>query len=141
MNKSLFSNYLSPYYEEGLLPEVEKPSDVYDQLRIAYNQGSIGVLNTTRLIAPFTEDEENYDIIEEVWRNEDLLDWLQWVNRRITLCIGTVSYQTLGVRVRIAQNKLDKIDLSSNIAMKIRFYLCNNVIEENKLITNEDLPF
>ena len=132
---------MSPYYEKGLLPEVEKPSDVYDQLRIAYNQGSIGVLNTTRLIAPFTEDEENYDIIEEVWRNEDLLDWLQWVNRRITLCIGTVSYQTLGVRVRIAQNKLDKISSPPNIAMKIRFYLCNNIIEENNLLVNEGLPF
>ena len=141
MNKSVFTNYLSPYYETGLLPEVEKPSEVYDQLRIAYNQGAIGVLNTTRLIAPFTEDEDNYDIIDEVWKNEDLLAWLQWVNRRITLCIGIESYQTLGVRIRIAQNMLDKIEIPQKISMKIRFYLCNNTLDESALVINENLPF
>ena len=74
MTNSVFSNYLEPLREACLicLTEDPKPSEIYDWLRIAYNQGSIGIANTTRLIAPIAEDEDNYDIIEEVWRNEDL---------------------------------------------------------------------
>lgn len=140
MNKSLFSNYLEPFREKGLLPEVEKISSVYEQLRIAYNQGA-EVLNTTRMIAPFEDDEDNYDIVEETWRNKALLEWLQWVNRKITFCIGEESYQTLGVRLRIAQTKLDKVEVPEKIKMRIRFYLCNNLWDEVRLIVNEDLPF
>lgn len=140
---SVFSNYLEPLQEACLicLTDDSKPSEIYDQLRIAYNQGSIGVANTTRLIAPITDDEDNYDIIEEVWRNKELQSWLQWVNQKITLCIGVESYQTLGVRLRIATTKLDKIDLPFQIGAKIHYYLCNNTWNEHRLVVNENLPF
>lgn len=142
ITQSIFSNYLSPYCETGLLPEVDqsKPSEIYAQLRIAYNQGSVGVLNTTRMIAPFTDSEDD-DVLYELWRNKEFQEWLQWVNTHITFLIGQASYQTLGVRLRIAINKLDKLDLPWKVGMKVHCYLCNNTWNEQRLIINEDLPF
>lgn len=143
MNMSVFSKYLDPLREGNLICLTDDPkcSEIYDALRIAYNQGAVGVAYTTRMIAPISDDEDNYDIIEEVWRNKELQEWLEWVNRKITLCIGIESYQTLGVRLRIATTKLDKLNLPFKIGAKIHYYLCNNVWNENELIINEDLPF
>ena len=142
MTKSVFTNYLSPYYDKGLLPEVDqsKPSEIYAQLRIAYNQGSVGVANTTRMIAPFTDSEDD-DVIHELWRNKEFQQWLQWVNKNLTLQIGNASYQTLGVRLRIAVNMLDKLDLPWKVGMKVHYYLCQNTWNEHRLIVNEELPF
>ena len=142
---SVFTNYLSPYYEKGLLPEVEKPSDIYDQLRIAYNQGSVGVANTTRMVTLFNDDEDSYDIIEAIWSEPKLAYWLKWVNRKITLEIGMQSYQTLDVRLRIATSMLyglvDKGHVNKYIATRIHMNLCENLRNENILVVNEDLPF
>lgn len=144
---SVFTNYLSPYYKCGLLPEVDqsKPSEIYAQLRIAYNQGSIGVLNTTRMIAPFNNDEDDYDIIETIWSTPELQDWLKWVNEKITLEIGIQSYQTLGVRLRIATSMLYKLVNNNVVSIpmgaRIHAHLCDSTWNENSLVINEDLPF
>lgn len=140
---SVFSKYLDPLREENLICLTDNPkvSEIYEQLRIAYNQGSVGVLNTTRMIAPITDDEDNYDVIEEVWRNKDLQTWLQWVNKNITLRIGLISYVTLGVCLRIATSMLNKIDLPFKMSSKIHYYLCNNARNEHSLYIDEDLPF
>ena len=141
---SVFTNYLSPYYEMGLLPEVEKPSDIYDQLRIAYNQGA-PVINTTRMVTLFNDDEDSYDIIEAIWSEPKLAYWLKWVNRKITLEIGIQSYQTLDVRLRIATSMLyglvDKGRVNKYIATRIHMNLCENLRNENVLVVNENLPF
>jgi hypothetical protein len=143
--RSVFTNYLSPYYDAGLLPEVDqnKPSKIYEQLRIAYNQGA-DVLDTLRMFSPLTEDEDLYDIYYAV-QNPLLKYWLHWVNRKITLQIGLHSYQTLGVRLRIATSMLndlvDKGAVKTSIAAKMHANLCDNTWNENNLITNEDLPF
>lgn len=143
MIMSVFSKYLDPLCEENLICLTDNPktSEIYEQLRIAYNQGSVGVLNTTRMIAPITDDEDNYDIIEEVWRNKDLQSWVRWVNRNITLQIGLISYVTLGVCLRIAVGMLNKIDMPVKISSKIHYYLCNNARNEHLLYLNEELPF
>ena len=143
----VFSNYLDPLREENLiaLTDDPKPSEVYDALRIAYNQGAPGILNNTRMIAPITEEEDNYDIIEEVWRNSHLQFIVRWINRKITLCIGIETYRTLGVRVRIATSMINKLVnegyLSKRMSMRIHYYLCENVRNESSLVVNEELPF
>ena len=143
MNMSVFSKYLDPLREGNLICLTDDPkcSEIYDALRIAYNQGAVGVAYTTRMIAPISDDEDNYDVIEEVWRNKELQEWLEWVNRKITLCIGIESYQTLGVRLRIATTKLDKLGLPFKIGAKIHYYLCKNAQNEHSLVINQDLPF
>ena len=140
---SVFSNYLEPLCEAGLicLKDDPKPSEIYDQLRIAYNQGSIGVENTTRMIAPISDDEDNYDIIYEVWSNKELQDWLRWVNKNITLQLGIANYKTLGVLLRNATSRLDKMDLPFRTGLKIHYYLCNNTWNEHHNLVNQDLPF
>lgn len=144
---SVFTNYLSPYYDEGLLPQVDQScvSQIFEQMRIAYNQGAPGILDTTRMVASFTEDEDDYDIVYAIWDSPQLKQWLEWVNAKITLQIGLQNYQTLGVRLRIATsllNNLVKSDVVSiPIAARIHNHLCDNVWNENNLIINADLPF
>ena len=91
------------------------------------------------------EEEDNYDIIEEVWRNSHLQFIVRWINRKITLCIGIETYRTLGVRVRIATSMINKLVnegyLSKRMSMRIHYYLCENVRNESSLVTNEELPF
>lgn len=147
MYKSVFTNYLRPYVESGLLPEVDqsKPSEIYAQLRIAYNQGSVGVLNTTRMVAPFANDEDDYDIIDAIWNSKELQRWLRWVNTNITLELGIKNYIRFGVCIRILTSWLNKIvesgEVSASIAARMHDHLCNNTWNENNLIVNEDLPF
>lgn len=140
---SVFSNYLEPLREAGLicLTDDPKPSEIYNQMRIAYNQGVEGIIDTTRMIAPISDDEDNYDIIDEVWSNKELQDWLRWVNKNITLQLGIANYKTLGVLLRNATSRLDKMDLPFRIGCKIHYYLCNNTWNEHHNLINQDLPF
>lgn len=140
---SVFSNYLEPLREAGLicLTDDPKSSKIYNQMRIAYNQGVEGIIDTTRMIAPISDDEDNYDIIDEVWSNKELQDWLRWVNKNITLQLGVANYKTLGVLLRNATSRLDKMDLPFRIGCKIHYYLCNNTWNEHHNLINQDLPF
>lgn len=140
---SVFSNYLEPLREAGLicLTDDPKSSEIYNQMRIAYNQGVEGIIDTTRMIAPISDDEDNYDIIDEVWSNKELQDWLRWVNKNITLQLGVANYKTLGVLLRNATSRLDKMDLPFRIGCKIHYYLCNNTWNEHHNLINQDLPF
>jgi hypothetical protein len=142
---SVFSNYLEPLYPEAkdLYGEM-KPSEIYDQLRIAYNQGAKGILESTRLISSTSEDE-NYQIIEAVWSNEELHKIVKWINQKITLIIGIADYRTIDVRMRIAINMMDKLVDSGIISSKLNLIvfgnLISNVRQELSLIGTEDLPF
>ena len=140
---SVFSNYLEPLREAGLicLTDDPKSSEIYNQMRIAYNQGVEGIIDTTRMIAPISDDEDNYDTIDEVWSNKELKDWLRWVNKNITLQLGVANYKTLGVLLRNATSRLDKMDLPFRIGCKIHYYLCNNTWNEHHNLINQDLPF
>ena len=88
-----------------------------------------------------SDDEDNYDIIDEVWSNKELQDWLRWVNKNITLQLGVANYKTLGVLLRNATSRLDKMDLPFRIGCKIHYYLCNNTWNEHHNLINQDLPF
>ena len=148
---TVFSNYLSPYIEQGLLPEMDqtKASEVYDQLSIAYNQGSEGVIHTTRLFVPFYEeqdpDEFDYDLYNVIQSNKDLLAIVTWFNSKIIPEMRQLSYRTVDVRMRIAISKIFKLveegKLDKRDAIKLHMNLAETMRNEVFCLVNEDLPF
>ena len=141
---SVYSNYLDPLINAGIVNLTENPkfSEVYDQLRNAYNQGVKGILNNTRMISPIADSEDYYCII---WQHERCIKWLQWVNEKITLCIGKENYQTLSVRLRIATSMLNNLVndhlIKTTDAIDIHLNLAENLERETISLVNEDLPF
>ena len=148
---SVYSNYLSPYTEEGLLQDVDqtKPSKVYAQLSIAYNQGSIGVQNNTRLFVPYYEqqdpDEFDYQLLYEIYSNKYLQELIHWFNSKIIPEFTTMSYQTISVRIRIFVYKLNKLvddeKVSKETAIKLHLNLVETLESEYSELINESLPF
>lgn len=148
---SVFSNYLSPYVEAGILQDVDqtKPSNVYAQLSIAYNQGSVGVQNTTRLFVPHYDEQDldEYDeqLLYTIWSNKHLQDLIQWFNSKVIPEFTNISYQTINVRVRIFVSKLNKLVndglVDKETAIRLHLNLVDTIQEEHNALVNEDLPF
>ena len=148
---SVFSNYLRPYIEKGLLQDVDqtKPSNVYDQLSIAYNQGSLGVQNTTKLFVPYYEgqdpDEFDEKLLYEIWSHKELQELIRWFNSKIIPNFGDLSYQTIQVRERIFISKLNKLVddeiISKETGIKLHLNLVDTLERECFDYINEDLPF
>ena len=137
---SIFSNYLDPLFGENNEQEFLKPSEVHDQLRIAYNQGAKGILNNVRIIS-VGNDDDDYDIICESFSNPEFRKWINWVNKKITLEMGKEDYRTIDVRLRIAVNMFNKLSLPKKISYKVYFNLIDNIKWEMSAINTEDLPF
>ena len=138
---SIFSNYLTPIYGEDLN---SKPSEVYEMLRYTYSLGGVGILNNTRMVS-VGNDDDDYDIICESFRNEDFKAWIQWVNKKITLELGKLDYRAIDVRIRIFTSTLNKLVddwyVPDDIAKKIHHNLTSNIRQEMSEINTEDLPF
>jgi hypothetical protein len=138
--KSVFSNY-SP------LPGVKlvnmKPTDVYDKLRSIYNQGAEYLLNNVEMFAQ--HDETDDDVVYEICINSDLRRIVRWVNKTIVLQLGIITYETIGVRLRIATGMLNKLIYEGRIPKKtgmlIHLTLVSNLNREISAITTQDLPF
>ena len=144
---SVLSNYLDPLINAGLLQDAgNKPSAIYEQLSIAYNQGSPGVQNCTRWYVPYYEqDSDNFDLLYYIWSNKDLFDLIRWLNNKLIPEFATMSYQTIAVRTRIFTSKLNKL-VDNNIvdkemAIRIHLNLVETLEKEKYLIVNEELPF
>lgn len=139
---SVFSNYLTPL---GVNCDEAKPSEVYNQLRIAYNQGATGIIDNTRVFASVRNDEVDYEIVYEIWDNEYLRDLLRWVNKKIILNLGLADYRTIGVRMRIAIGILNKLVSEEKVTSKIGYKIHDNFVttinDEFSAINTEDLPF
>lgn len=144
---SVFSNYLEPLIEANIIrTKPTKPSEVYNQLRIAYNQGVMGILdNAVLLVSNSLEDEIEYDIIYEIWQNKELLNVVHWINENVTLRLGIDDYRTINVKIRIATGMIDKLVRESKLSLKIALSIYSNfgfnVQNEMSLINTEDLPF
>lgn len=148
---TVFSNYLKPYINEGLLPDVDqtKASNVYDQLSIAYNQGSEGVKHTAKLFVLHysqEEDEFDYDLLYEIWRNHRLqTDVIDWLNKKIFTEKATFNGPRCLVLQRIAISKLNKLVdegyLEKDYAIKLALNLIDNLENERNVCINENLPF
>lgn len=151
MFSSTFQNYLKPFIDEGLLQDTDqsKSSNIYEQVRIAYNQGAIGLMNTTKFFIHSYEgqdpDEYDYDLLYEIWRNKKLQEEIAWFNSKIIPDFAELSYMTIGVRVRIMTSKLNKLvdngDLDVKTAIKLHLNMTEIVENEKMLLVNENLPF
>lgn len=142
---NVFSNYLNPLKEAKIveLTEHPKPSEVYNQLRIAYNQGVKGIENCIRLFVPFPERDE--ELAEYIQSNVELMRVVRWTNRNVLLNLGKSSYQTLGVHVRIVGSMMIKLKESGKLREDVFYDLhtqfTGNVLAAHYEVSTEDLPF
>jgi hypothetical protein len=139
---SVYSHYLDPLY--GETDAFEKPSTTICRLRNAYNQGVEGILHNARIFA-LNDGEIDDEILYEVWRNEYLHDILMWINKKIVILLDIADYRTIGVRMRIAIGRLNKLvyegKLSEKLSMKIHHNFVTTINGEISAINTEDLPF
>lgn len=144
---SVFSNYL---VDAGLSTEEEilKPSTVYDRLRNAYNQGAEGLALCKRIFLP--PEDEDFEHFEELFckmlfSDKELTSLIKWVNIKIVFPLNILTYQTVGVRMRIATGMLNKMvaekRIPENLGMFMHYYLVSNLNREFFAIGAEDLPF
>ena len=148
---SLFSNYLNPYIDEGLLQDLDqsKPSNVYELLRIAYNQGASGVIHTTKFFVPYYDgqdpDDYDYDLLYYIYSNKYLQDLIEWFNSKIIPEFVDMTYQTISVRIRIFTSKLNKLVengfVDKEMAIRMHLNMTETFKSEKFLLINEDLPF
>ena len=146
---SVFSNYLSPYIEAGLLRDAGTPHAIYTEMAIAYNQGSIGVQNTTRWFVPYYEEQDPDDfddiLLHYIYSNKYLQELIRWFNSKTIPEFTTMSYQTIAVRIRIFCSKLnalvDKELVDKEMAIRIHLNLVDTIRTEKDLLIDEDLPF
>lgn len=142
---NVFSEYLSPLLEAGRfnLKRPTKPSIVYENLRIAYNQGVKGIENCTRLFV--TESDDENELAEYIFYNNALHPVVRWINKNILLEIGHASYVTIGVKIRIATSMMNCLvtsgELDKDIALLLHSNLTLNVNKAIGQINTEDLPF
>ena len=139
---SVYSHYLDPI--NGETDAFEKPSTTICRLRNAYNQGVEGILQNARVFA-LNDGEIDDEILYEVWRNEYLHDILMWINKKIVILLDIADYRTIGVRMRIAIGRLNKLvyegKLSEKLSRKIHYNFVTTINGEISAINTEDLPF
>ena len=153
MKDSVFSNFLSPYIETGIMPDMgQKPSKIYEQLSIAYANGSTGVANTTRLFVPYYEgqdpDKFDDDLYYKLRSNEQVYNLVKWFNSKFIPEYPNMKLATIRVRTQIFKTKLQKlIDegiVENETAVKLYLNLVDTLQNEEQAMFQEqadDLPF
>ena len=142
---SVFFDYLKPLNEAKIvnLTEQDKLSTLFNQLRIAYNQGVKGLEECTRLFVLNPEQDE--EMFEYIHSNYELMRVVRWTNRNILVKLGKISYKTLGVHLRIICSMLTKLkehgDLREDVYYTLHSNLTKNVLDLHYKINTEDLPF
>ena len=142
---NVFSKYLEPLVEAHIvnLTEESKPSEVFNQLRIAYNQGVKGIEYCIRLFVPNAEEED--ELVEYIHQNVELMRVIRWANRNITVRLTKISYETLGVHLRILCSMLTKLKengiLRDDIYYILHSNLTKNALKAHFEISVEELPF
>ena len=150
---SVFSNLIDPLVDAGLLRDVDQTriSALYEELRIAYNQGAEGIRNTTRLFVPYYEqdpDKFDDDLYYKLRSNEQLFDLVKWFNGKFIPEFPHMKRANVRVRVKIFRSKLEKLIkegiVSTDVAVKLYLNLVESLQNEERChFQNEsdDLPF
>lgn len=142
---SVFSNYLNPFINEGLLQDLDqsKPSNVYELLRIAYNQGACH--HTTKFFVPDSEGYKADELLYEIWRNPELQEIIDYFNSKIIPEFSTLDYRAKWVRFRITTSKMEALVEKSSLRKDYFIILADNLARtlwnEQSLLIDEDLPF
>lgn len=142
---NVFSTYLRPLVDAQMieLTEHSKPSEVFNQLRNAYNQGVKGIEECVRLFVPNAEEDD--ELFEYIYFNEALRPIIKRTNQHILLKIGVYSYPTLYVNMRIINSMMEtlvmKKKLRKDVFIAITTSLVKNVNELCGEIATENLPF
>ena len=142
---SVFSNYLNPFINEGLLQDLDQsiPSNVYELLRIVYNQGACH--HTTKFFVPDSEGYKADELLYEIWRNPELQKIVDWFNSKIIPEFETLDYRAKYVRLRIAISKMEKLVNQGFLRKDYFIILADNLARtlwnEQSLLIDEDLPF
>lgn len=71
----------------------------------------------------------------------EMWDFNQWILGNILCELGRASYLTIGVLLRIATSKLNKLDLTKEEKLLIHTNMTRNIWNEFYRIENEELPF
>lgn len=71
----------------------------------------------------------------------EMFDFNQWIFRNILCELGRANYLTIGVLLRIATSKLNKLDLTEEEKLLIHTNMTSNIWNEFYRIENEELPF
>lgn len=71
----------------------------------------------------------------------EMFDFNQWILRNILGELGRASSLTIGVLLRIATSKLNKLDLTEEEKLLIHTNMTSNIWNEFYRIENEELPF
>ena len=115
-NNSLRDRY------ELLLPFVKKHSHLV-------------AINRYETFGPYPPTFITNHMFVEMW------DFNQWILGNILCELGRVSYLTIGVLLRIATSKLNKLDLTKEEKLLIHTNMIRNIWNEFYRIENEELPF
>ena len=110
-----------------------KPSEIIKALANSYD----GEFN--RFFICNADDETLYILKPKA------IDVLKWINKRIVFELPNVDYRTVGVRIRIATNMLNKLVeediIPKHVAIVYHTRLVDRVGEVLGKINTEDLPF
>lgn len=92
-------------------------------------------INRYETFGPYPPTFITSHMFTEMW------DFNQWIFRNILCELGRASYLTIGVLLRIATSKLNKLDLIKEEKLLIHTNMTRNIWNEFYRIENEELPF
>lgn len=115
-NNSLRNRY------ELLLPFVKKHSHLV-------------AINRYETFGPYPPTFITNHMFVEMW------DFNEWILDNILCELGRASYLTIGVLLRIATSKLNKLDLTKEEKLLIHTNMTRNIWNEFNRIEREELPF
>lgn len=105
----------------------------YEQLRNIYWAYRYDIDNSSICVTPFNK---KLCIV-----NKDLRKWLNWVNKNIILNLGLDTELTTRIKLRIALNMLDKVNITKLEILQISINLKDNLNEEIYTMNIDELPF
>lgn len=92
-------------------------------------------INRYETFGPYPPTFITNHMFAEMW------DFNQWILENILCELGRASYLTIGVLLRIATSKLNKLDLTKEEKLLIHTNMTRNIWNEFYRIENEELPF